>query len=61
VARSLPDFPFFYLGSRLHSRLILNYQLHSGKSDLSYDVGLSRPQEGPKAHGLTLTDNNCPG
>ncbi|MCX5513989.1 sugar kinase [Kaistia algarum] len=41
VARSLSDFVFFYLGSRLHSRLILNHQIYNGKAGASYDVGLS--------------------
>ena len=42
IARPLADFLFFYLGSRLHSRLILNYQIHSGRSDPSHDVGLAQ-------------------
>ncbi|RZM94052.1 sugar kinase [Bradyrhizobium genosp. SA-3] len=56
MARSLSDFLFFYLGSRLHSRLILNYQIHSGRSDLSHDVGLLALLQGLKTHGLTLSD-----
>ena len=56
AARSLSDFLFFYLGSRMHSRLILNYQIHSGRSDLSHDIGLLRLQEQLKEHGLTLDD-----
>jgi biotin operon repressor len=54
AARSLSDFLFFYLGSRLHSRLILNYQIHSGRTDLSHDVGLLRLLKGLKEHGLAL-------
>ncbi|MBB4000325.1 ROK family transcriptional regulator [Aureimonas pseudogalii] len=30
VTRHIPDFAFFYLGSRLHRRLVLNHQIHSG-------------------------------
>src|SRR5262249_9249798 len=56
VARPLSDFLFFYLGSRLHSRLILNYQIHSGRSDLSHDIGLLALQQGLKEHGLALSD-----
>jgi biotin operon repressor len=56
TARSLSDFLFFYLGSRMHSRLILNYQIHSGRSDLSHDIGLLRLQEQLNEHGLTLND-----
>lgn len=56
MARSLSDFLFFYLGSRLHSRLILNYQIHSGRSDLSHDVGLLALHQGLKKRGLALSD-----
>ncbi|MGJ5133472.1 ROK family transcriptional regulator [Bradyrhizobium oligotrophicum] len=56
VARSLPDFLFFYLGSHLHSRLVLNYQIHRGRFGLSHDVGLLRLREELKRHGLTLND-----
>ncbi|WP_375789824.1 ROK family transcriptional regulator [Bradyrhizobium sp. Pha-3] len=56
VARSLPDFLFFYLGSHLHSRLVLNYQIHSGRFGMSHDVGLLRLREELKRHGLVLSD-----
>jgi hypothetical protein len=39
-ARRLPDFLFFYLGARVHSRLILNHQIYNGNSPLSHDVGV---------------------
>ncbi|WP_456781828.1 ROK family transcriptional regulator [Bradyrhizobium sp. USDA 3315] len=55
-ARSLSDFLFFYLGSHLHSRLILNYQIHSGKAGLGHDVGLSRLRDELKVHQLSLDD-----
>lgn len=54
AARSLSDFLFFYLGSRLHSRLILNYQIHSGRTDLSHDIGLLRLRKSLEEHGLAL-------
>ncbi|MDA9438863.1 hypothetical protein XH98_06975 [Bradyrhizobium sp. CCBAU 51745] len=56
VARSLPDFLFFYLGSHLHSRLVLNYQIHSGRFGMSHDVGLLRLREELKRLGLVLDD-----
>ncbi|MGY4223150.1 biotin operon repressor [Bradyrhizobium sp. USDA 4503] len=56
VARSLPDFLFFYLGSHLHSRLVLNYQIHRGRFGMSHDVGLQRLREELKRHGLVLND-----
>lgn len=32
VAKPLTDYLFFYLGAHLHSRLILNHQIHRGNS-----------------------------
>jgi hypothetical protein len=40
AAKQLTDFLFFYLGARLHSRLILNHQIYNGNSPLSFDVGV---------------------
>lgn len=40
AARQLQDFLFFYLGARLHSRLVLNHQIYNGNSPISYDVGV---------------------
>jgi hypothetical protein len=40
----------------MHSRLILNYQIHSGRSDLSHDIGLLRLQKQLSEHRLTLDD-----
>ncbi len=39
-ARQLQDFLFFYLGARLHGRLVLNHQIYNSNSPLSYDVGV---------------------
>jgi predicted NBD/HSP70 family sugar kinase len=39
VAKSFADYLFFYLGDELHSRLILNHQIHKGNSSHSYDMG----------------------
>lgn len=41
VAKTLQDFLFFYLGPRLHSRLVLNHQIYNGNSPISRDVGIS--------------------
>lgn len=40
AARRLQDFLFFYLGARLHSRLVLNHQIYNGNSPFSHDVGV---------------------
>lgn len=41
VAKTLQDFLFFYLGPRLHSRLVLGHQIYNGNSPISRDVGIS--------------------
>lgn len=40
VAKSLTDYMYFYLGSNLHGRLVLNHQIYNGNSTVSFDVGL---------------------
>lgn len=40
VTRHIPDFVFFYLGSRLHRRLVLNHQIHSGGMTADVEGGL---------------------
>ena len=40
VAKPLDDYLYFYLGARLHSRLILNHQIYHGNSNVSFDVGI---------------------
>ncbi|MFK7856540.1 MAG: ROK family transcriptional regulator [Granulosicoccus sp.] len=45
VAKSESDYLFFYLGAKLHGRLILNHQIHKGNDSISsaaYDVGILR-------------------
>jgi hypothetical protein len=41
VAKPLTDYMFFYLGARLHGRLVLNHQIHNGNSPMSFDVGIA--------------------
>jgi biotin operon repressor len=43
VAKTMTDYLFFFLGEKLHSRLILNHQIHSGNYAImpeSIDVGI---------------------
>lgn len=40
VAKPLTHYMFFYLGAKLHGRLVLNHQIHKGNSALSFDVGI---------------------
>jgi biotin operon repressor len=40
VAKPLTDYMFFYLGAKLHGRLVLNHQIYRGNSPLSFDVGV---------------------
>ena len=41
VAKPLADYMYFYLGARLHGRLILNHQIYNGNSAVSFDVGIA--------------------
>jgi DNA-binding Lrp family transcriptional regulator len=41
VGKSLTDYMFFYLGAKLHGRLILKHQIHNGNSPVSFDVGIA--------------------
>jgi predicted NBD/HSP70 family sugar kinase/predicted DNA-binding transcriptional regulator len=41
VGKPLTDYMFFYIGARLHGRLILNHQIHNGNSPVSFDVGIA--------------------
>ncbi|MHA6645890.1 ROK family transcriptional regulator [Mesorhizobium sp. A623] len=45
VAKNLSDYLFFYLGARLHSRLVLNHQIYSTSAAVSFDVGILRLEE----------------
>jgi hypothetical protein len=40
VARDLDNYLFFYIGAMVHSRLVLNHQIHRSGVSSSYDVGL---------------------
>lgn len=45
VAKHLSDYLFFYLGARLHSRLVLNHQIYNAAAAVSFDVGILRLEE----------------
>jgi predicted NBD/HSP70 family sugar kinase/predicted DNA-binding transcriptional regulator len=42
VAKSMSDYLYFYLGARLHCRLILNHQIYNANAAASFDVGILR-------------------
>ncbi|MEM5469541.1 MAG: ROK family transcriptional regulator [Sulfitobacter sp.] len=46
VARDLDNYLFFYIGAKIHSRLILNHQIYNGASTKPYDVGLLELERG---------------
>lgn len=52
VAKPLTDYMFFYLGARLHGRLVLNHQIHNGNSPVSFDVGIEALQTRLEAVGV---------
>jgi hypothetical protein len=41
IAKPFSDYLYFYVGANLHSRLILNHQIHHGNSVVSFDVGVA--------------------
>ncbi len=54
AARPLSDFVFFYLGSSLHSRLILNHQIYNGNAGGRYTAGLAPLREALSSCDVTL-------
>jgi biotin operon repressor len=51
AARSMDDYLFFYLGARLHHRLVLNHQIFQSAVQTSNPVGLLSLEKHLKAHG----------
>ncbi len=45
AAKSLDDYLFFYVGARLHHRLVLNHQIFQSRAPASKPVGLLRLEE----------------
>lgn len=45
AAKPLSDYMYFYLGARLHGRLILNHQIYNGNSSVSFGVGIEALEE----------------
>lgn len=41
AAKPLTDYMYFYLGAKLHGRLVLNHQIYHGNSSVDFDVGIS--------------------
>ena len=46
AAKDLDNYLFFYIGARVHSRLILNHQIYNGATTAPYDVGLLELERG---------------
>ncbi|MET3596007.1 MULTISPECIES: ROK family transcriptional regulator [Mesorhizobium] len=56
VAKHLSDYLFFYLGARLHSRLILNHQIYNTATAVSFDVGILRLEEEIRRSGSSPSE-----
>lgn len=56
VAKNLSDYLFFYLGARLHSRLILNHQIYNANAAVSFDVGIARLERELEAAGRSTAE-----
>ena len=54
MAKRLTDYMFFYLGAKLHGRLVLNHQIYNGNSPVSFDVGLNSLERELVQHGKML-------
>ena len=54
VAKPLTNYMFFYLGAKLHGRLVLNHQIYKGNSALSFDVGISALEAELASRGRSL-------
>ena len=52
AAMSLDDYLFFYIGARLHHRLILNHQIFQSPAQTSKPVGLKELEERLTASGI---------
>jgi predicted DNA-binding transcriptional regulator len=51
VAKPLTDYMYFYLGAKLHGRLVLNHQIYNGNSPVSFDVGIAALERELKKKG----------
>ena len=56
VARDLDNYLFFYIGAMVHSRLVLNHQIHRSGAGSSYDVGLLHFERALGANGVSTED-----
>ncbi|WP_340243496.1 ROK family transcriptional regulator [Roseobacter sp. HKCCA2468] len=56
AAKSLDDYLFFYIGARLHHRLVLNHQIFQSRAPASKPMGLMDLERRLLAKGVT-TDN----
>lgn len=56
TAKQMSDYMYFYLGERLHGRLILNHQIHKGNSPVNFDVGVSALERAMSTSGIS-TEN----
>ncbi len=52
AAKSLDDYLFFYIGARLHHRLVLNHQIFQSRAQASKPVGLLDLEQRLSARGV---------
>lgn len=56
VARDLDNYLFFYIGAMVHTRLILNHQIHRSSSASAFDVGLLHFERALGSNGVSTED-----
>ncbi|MFD1255115.1 N-acetylglucosamine repressor [Devosia equisanguinis] len=53
ATKQLSDYMYFYLGERLHGRLVLNHRIHKGNSPVNFDVGVAALERALAGKGLS--------
>lgn len=56
IARDLDNYLFFYIGAMVHSRLVLNHQIHRSGASSAYDVGLLHFERALGANDVSSQD-----
>jgi DNA-binding transcriptional ArsR family regulator len=56
VARELDNYLLFYIGAKVHSRLVLNHQIHRSGISTAHDFGLLHFERALGANGVSTED-----
>ena len=56
AARDLDNYLFFYIGAMVHTRLVLNHQIHRSGNNSAFDVGLLHFERALGSNGISTDD-----